>query len=255
MGAGGRFGRIVAVPVRAEQNVVIDGVEWRVNYTGDYLPNDPLSDPAWTELFTNGDATASVNDGILTFEALANVDQAWTEMVNTTFWNGNSDGIQANTVEFRMKLRSEGAEYIGAGSFIFDGVQYFGFNIVEDDPFTPGQQGYVNLGNGGNIILDVDSYQVYRIVMYGDGMANLFINGVAAYESGVSANGLSGDNRINFGDLLNSGGGTSDWDYFRWTNAGAYNPVPEPQAAALLMMAVGAGFWTLRRKRGSRAQI
>lgn len=249
------MGAISAEPGRAEQNVTIDGVDWRVNYTGDFFPNDPQSDPAWTDYFVSPGATATVEGGILTFDAPANIDQAWAEMINTTYWDGNLSGSHQNTVEFRMRLQSSAVPYTAAGISIFDGVRYFSFQITEDDPFSPGEQGYVTLGDGGQIVLDVDTYHVFRVVTDGTGTANLFINGIDAYGFAVGANGDSGDNRVNFGDLTSGGGGMSQWDYFRWTNAGAFDPVPEPGVSELLFLGAAAGAWGWRRRMARREAI
>lgn len=224
-----------APAAEASQNVIIDGVTWSVNYTGDYLPNNALSDPAWTTLFQGGSATATVAGGILTYNSPANADQTYAEMANTAYWNGGSGGSLDNTTEFRMKLQSSGAPYDAAEMYIFDSSKYFKFTIHEDDPFTPGNQGYVSLGSGGNIVLDVDVYNTYRVLTFNDGTANLYINGVAAYGTPVNATGASATNKINFGDLSSGGGGVSDWDYVRWTNAGAFVPVPEPQTGVLIL--------------------
>jgi hypothetical protein len=91
--------------------------------------------------------------------------------------------------------------------------------------------------------MDTTAFHAYRIVQSGS-LADLYVDGVRALSNVAPTTATSG-NTIFFGQDQSAAIGKTEWDYFRWTNAGAF--IPEPSAMGLTVMAMlGWGAWRRR---------
>ncbi len=231
----------VSLLTHAASAAVIDGVDWAFNWQGDRLPQDAPAlpwDPDWNVAGTpslNGTGTATVLNPA-NYAALA---------AGQWFGGGANEG-PASTLEFRVKLLTTGSSEawgtaLGIG---WNGVQ-FQFGLGQNSAELTNNNG---AGGGGSITLDTSLYHTYRIV-FDSGEASLYIDdafsGIANVGSGGFANNFFIGRFTGDVDAL----GSSEWEYIRWTNDGAFIPVPEP--TCFLFLAVG-GILIHRRfkKRG-----
>jgi hypothetical protein len=216
------------------------------SYTGDALPQDPLTVPQWTKVLDSDEAgpntTESASGGILTVFTASVPDFIEYRQDGGGAWNPTALG---STVETRLKVdfNSEGASYAG-DLVILTGARGW---------FMRFGTGSINevLG-GGTLEMDTSSaFHTYRFTTTEAANAplNLYVDGSttpAITFAGVD----TGSNRLGFGDATTSlEGGQIQWDYIDWTNAGAFAPVPEPSTLAL--MALG-GTALLRTRRARR---
>jgi hypothetical protein len=213
---------LMATGLLASQNITNDGTVWSVSYDGDYLPNNPSSDPAWTTFAGSG----FVSGGVLTFTSLS----SFAEMNNTAYWNGGSGGTYDNTVAFRMRTSSTAPPDWRGRTVMNNGQNQWVFIFTDT---------FLYLGNS-YIYQDMTAFHTYRIVQSGS-LADLYVDGVRVLTN-VPPNGPTTANTIYFGQDL--GTGNTQWDWYRWTNEGAF--VPEPSISALLGL---GGLLILRRRR------
>ena len=96
--------------------------------------------------------------------------------------------------------------------------------------------------NSVPVTTNMTVFHTYRIVQQGN-FADLYMDGHRLLTN-VPGNGPTLANEIYFGQDI--GTGNTQWDYFRWTNAGAF--IPEPSASVLAALA-GIGICIRRRTR------
>lgn len=208
-------------------------------YEADAMPES--STPAWPHYF-NGDT--SVSGGILTVTTPGTHGGGDIDFVEFRQLGGAGAPWETTgagtTVEIRVKTDYNVSGHSWAGDIMIDtGVRRWQMLIGE---------GYIsdNVGGGDFAITTNDAFHTYRFVV-----ANESTGPLAIYVDGNTTpahswvGGASGYSELAFGDLGNSAQGQVQWDYVRWTNAGAYAPVPEP--ASLSLLALGA--LALRRRR------
>lgn len=183
-------------------------------YTADYLPQNPLNNPQWTRIYNNGSESAA--GGVLKVTSTANLQQAYRLSGGpASAWNPTTGG---SAVEIRMKVDSQVSTF--AGSFLL-ATGNRGWNINFN---TNGLQEI--LGGGNIVTMDTTAFHVYRFTIDGiNGPLNMYVDGNTT--PSVTWAGISSTaNRIDFGDFIaGTVGGVTEWDYIRWTNAGAYPPV------------------------------
>lgn len=206
--------------------VLIDGVEWTSAWEGSVIPQ--LNDPA----FTAFGGTFTSNGSTTTAGALAGAT------LGSPAWDGGGSGTGPNsTIEFRVRVLSQGTqEGQDFGTALFAGWNGARFSVMLNSLDTP----YVDFGSSGpsgsnTFNLNTSDWHVYRLVFNSAGSqaVSLYIDGV------LRLNQLGGGgpaNVLQFGRYTGdvSATATSEWDYIRWTNSGAFVPVPEPGSLALL---------------------
>lgn len=227
----------LATAARASQNLYENGVTWQVGYEGNFLPNNPSADPAWSTYVTTGTTSGTVAGGVFTMSS-AGTGIIYAEM-DGPLWDGNSGGTDANTIEFRMKGLNGQANADWTARLFFGTPSFRWFFSFDDNRFFLGSSHFA---------IDTTVYHTYRIVSSG-GLADVYIDlNTTPSLTGVAGTAAAG-NFLFFGDDAASLIGTTNWDYFRFTNAGAFSDIPEP--ASLLLLAAG-GLVMLRRPRASR---
>lgn len=225
---------------RADQNITNNSVAWTYTYEGNYLPGNPLSDPAWTSPFPpSGGASESVFGGILT---VSTPDVSENIAYRQTGGTGNpwDPTAAGSTIEARLKVDSLGTGSAWAQSLMVrtGSRMYwlaFGTNVVQD----PAAGGFA-------FINTTDGFHDYRFTVSGlAGIGSLYLDG--SQTPLFTTTGIADSaNVLDFGDVTGIyDGGTVRWDYIRWTNAGAFS-IPEP--SAVMMLALG-GTLLLRAQR------
>lgn len=201
--------------------------------------------PSWSPAFGGGDFSTTQAPSATTITA-----------TNASFVYFSPDsGFDASTatgstVEFSMKVNSQEAGKDFAGSVRIFGSddngteRRFDLNIADDGVqfFTAGQ----------SAALDTTVFNTYRLT-FGGNSASLYLNGnnVATISGQPGGSNLitGSDLRIGVTSGSDTVGGTTEWEYVRWTNAGQFSPVPEPAAFASLLGVLALGTVALRRRR------
>lgn len=214
----------------AAQNVTNNSVVWAVSYDGDFLPNNGSSDPAWSTFFVGAGASGTVGGGILTLTN-GGASITYAEMNNTSYWNGGSGGTFDNTIEFKMRGQNAQSNADWTGRFFFgDGVNRWFFSFDDNRVRINGSPFY---------LIDTTIFHTYRIVE-SNSLVSLYVdqigNNSTPVLSGVAGSAVA-QNFIYFGHDGTALKGRTEWDYVRWTNAGAFT-VPEPGAFTLILAAL-----------------
>ena len=226
----------------ASQNVNINGDIWRVSYDADFLPNNVSSDPAFSTYAVGGGATGNVGGGILTMTNSTGF--VYAEMNNTTFWNGGSGGTRDNTIAFRMR----GSNGHTPANADFTGNVFFGDGTVRW--FFQFDNNRVRIAGttGPFYAIDTTQFHTYRITTK-NGLASLYVDGSFSPAISNIAGQNIAQNFIYFGQDSSVLKGTTEWDYFRWSNDIA--SIPEPVTAAIVLP-IGIAALLARRPRRSR---
>lgn len=214
----------------AAQNLTNHSVVWAVSYDGDFLPNNGSSDPAWSTYFVGAGASGSVSGGILTLTN-AGTSITYAEMNNTAYWNGGSGGTYENTIEFRMRGQNAQANADWTGRLFWSDGQYRWFLSFDDNR--------LRINSSPFHLLDTKSFHTYRIVS-SNGVADLYVDNIGNQATPVLsgiAGTASAQNFIFFGHDGAALRGRTDWDFVRWTNAGAFT-IPEPATFTLVLAAL-----------------
>jgi len=210
------------------------------SYEGDFLPDSASSNPQWSALYTEG--SASVSGGILTITTTGAQSEAYRYVGGTgTAWDPTGAG---STIEINLKVDSVDAGAGRAGDMLIATgtnawLLRWGNGVISEE-----------LNGDSYLMATTDAFHTYRLTIPNDtGPMNLYVDGnttAATSFAGVASGTLT---RIDFGDTLDPGdGGVVQWDYIRWTNAGAYAPEAVPEPASLGVVALG-GLALLRRRR------
>lgn len=229
---------LAAATVDADTNFVANGTLWDVGYTADFLPNDPGSNPAWNTLYVGAGSSATVSGGLLTMTRPTSGNGILYAEMDPANWDGNSGGSAENTVEFRMRgLNGQANADFTARLFFGDGLAPGWAFQFDDNRVYLGSQQYT---------IDTTAFHTYRITE-SSGVASLYVdNAPTPVLSGVVGNSYTA-NALFFGNDVSSLVGSTDWDFVRWTNEGAFAAVPEPTSVMLLLV---GGAALLRLKRG-----
>ena len=227
---------------------VLNGVDFGVVYQGSILPT--TATPAW--LLSGGGSAAAYTstpntptDGILQFTTATTGSRYYfIKYENASSpWNGSTaEGTAGSTVEFRLKIDSMNSDALRTTTVALlsgQALYTFNFNLTSVSAAT-------------TINLDTTVFHTYRITLDGNGAgtASLYIdNSATPVISGYSGTPTTA-NEVRFGDLSSSTGGTSEWEYFAFTNSGSFAPIPEPSTLLLMgaALAVLITFRVHRRK-------
>ena len=223
--------------------VIIDGVNWTFNWDGNVLPTQatPPFDNFGTAFTTDGFTSIAPAGG-----GAGMSDAAWA--------GGNLGAGPASTLEFRVRVLAQGSQPDTYGAALFAGWNGVRFNVFLNALDTP----FVDFGGSGPSLtntyeIDTADWHTYRMVFTpgGSEMVSLYIDDVFR----LSTSGGPGfANAVQFANYTGwvSASASSEWDYIRWTNAGAFAPVPEPSTFALLG-AVGVAALAFRRRASRRS--
>lgn len=225
-----------------------NGVDWSTNYynpditvnVGDYdkLPTGANTTPIWTpgsyaapgwELTNNAlRINTSTNGAALSFR-------------QTNNWDATRD----TTIEFRLRVVEQDST-AWAGSVLFaNGAKWQTFYVTTNS---------VKLAAASPIAGDFTQWTVFRITlenMTSSPTAKLYINNQTNVYSTSTTFNSAAINYLQFGDGSTgaSESGIVEWDYIRWTSAGAFPvtlPIPEPMVVTLLAL---GGFLIFRRPK------
>ncbi len=208
-----------------------DDVAFTTVYDGTALPQS--SSPVWQALGqAPGSATGiseEVVDGVLRLETPA-TGARYYRILSTGSWDGST--ATGSTVEFRLQVGSMAAGATNATIILLAvGDKAYSFY------FRP--MGITHGGTNAPVHeFDTSSdFNTYRITLSPTEGANLYVNGnVTPLISGYAGGAISPwTNHVYFGDASGSAGGVIYFDYFAFTNAGVFAPVPEPATVGLLL--------------------
>jgi hypothetical protein len=209
------------------------------SYEADALPDDPSSSPQWQRFF-GGTGTAS--GGILTVATPGTAPDAdYLEYrlsgADGAPWDPTGAG---STVEMRFKSDSVDASGWSGSALISTGLSQWAIRI--GDFVSISGDDYNLVANG----FDPTVFHTFRFTTANDtGDLNMYIDGSTSVTHVFTGGAASAVSRLAFGDLGQPEEGTAEWDYMRWTNAGAFAPVPEPGMMSLATI----GLAGLRRRR------
>ena len=212
------------------------------SYEADYAPEDPLSVPQWQKYF---DGTGVAAGGLLTvttnIAAAPGSNEHYLEyrLPGGGAWNPTGAG---STVEISFKTNLTNDSGWGGSFQIATASRRWSFRLGTNWVSCEGTPDFhlpTNLG------IDSSTFHTYRFTTVDDSSPmQMYVDGAAspvATFAGVAGSG----NQLAFGDLGGPEDGELVWDYFRWTNAGAFAPVvPEPGMLSLAMI----GFAGLLRR-------
>jgi hypothetical protein len=211
------------------------------SYEGSALPDDASSNPQWSKFLDSDGASSSVSGGILTISTTASESLAYRLFGGSgNAWDPTGAG---STIEINLKVDSQDAGAGRAGDILIGtGTQEWllrwGTTVISEE-----------LGGGSVAMTTTDAFHTYRFTIPNDeGPLTLYVDGgTTPVMTWAGVDGTA--DRLDFGDTLDPGdGGTVQWDYIRWTNAGAIAPsVPEP--TMLSLAALGGVFLLGRRRR------
>lgn len=231
-----------AAGLTVAQAAVINGVNFEAVYRGSELPSN--ANPSWSMIGTQGIPDADTEIYTL---STTGTQSGYSQRT----WNLNS--FAGVTVELRAKIQQDAGTRAANDVRLFTGSRLFIFNLSMDKVFF------------GNTVEEESSYTVdngvfhtYRITLsdsgsgivatvYLDNAETPIITGYAGAENATSG-------KIQWGDAATSGSsnGVVDWNYVAYTTEGAFAPIPEPAATALIGLGLGIGalgyHWKRNRK-------
>lgn len=236
---------------------VTNDVSWQYYYNPDVtvntnyydkLPNDATNTwPAWNVVASAGSNTSvSITDNYLT---ISTPDSNGAMSYRQSTGYGLGDGLITEfTLETLLRVTSinEGATY--AGSFLFGTGATGKYNEILYSP--------TGIGRSGNIIsVDLTEWTLVRFTFTDTVNGSMYINNdptpVATFA--LTNNGTFGYFQFGDGSVSAGRGGTVEVDFIRWTDLGAYAPIPEPTALALTLALAIFGFAAMilgpRRKK------
>jgi len=233
----------VAVSALGSSYAVATVAPFTYGYEGDALPES--SSPAWAHYF---DGDTSVSGGILTVTTPGTHGGSDTDYVEFRQLGGVGQPWETTgagtTVEIRVKTDYNVSPHSWAGAIQIDtGSKRWQMLIGE---------GYIsdNAGGGDFAITTNDAFHTYRFVVANEsaGPLDMYVDGNTT-PAHSWAGGSSGYSELAFGDLGSADQGQIQWDYVRWTNAGAFVPVAVPEPAALSLLGLGALAMIRRRRK------
>ncbi len=185
------FSLVILAPVLPAEEVA-----WTNVLTGGALPGQ--QNPRW-EPAGAGFSTLEGDSLILDSSGMKDIHWKFSGEANDPDW----DASKPTTVEVRVRARQVDDGLPAAGHLVVaDGTKYYELQITDSE------------------------WHTYRIVFSG-GNALLYTDGDSASEKTLPGKPLpegSTLNHIYFGDGATEIGGVTEWEFLRWTNAGAYAP-------------------------------
>ena len=183
---------------------------WKHAYEADVIP--PAADPAWEDLYL-GQNIGSADGGILTLRSTLQQQEHY-RLPHGPAWSAGAK--VGTTVECRVRVVSGVEPDKPAALLSFSNGAYAITVCFFTDRVAMGPP--VKMAT-------TDGFHTYRITLDGS-QARLYVDGKPTAAASTTASPAKA-NEIYFGDASNTYvGGETRWDYIRWTNAGAYPPVP-----------------------------
>lgn len=235
---------LCALGITPAHAVIINGVDWLNAYqpnaiTNNNLPTVPagVTGGAWTLGGSAG--TSTITDDYLTITTATTAENRYYS--NSNNWSG-SNGM---TVEMNLQIASSVAPGNPAAQIRLGGTsalstnRYIYLNFFQNSiAYTSGAT-FTTIAN-----IDLTSFTTLRFTLSDTAGLIIYANNNATPLGTIAlsafATGATGTNNVIFGDITGTGtavaGGTSNWNYIAYTQG--IVPVPEPQAAALLGIAV-----------------
>lgn len=230
---------VLASMVNAAIDLLRNDVVWQGTYEGDTANMTGGTTPPWSTFDVNTNDRIS-EDGVLRMRT--------TSVNQTQSFVNNYPGSAASplmTVEWRGSVDStqpyDLANGMG-GLIVVANTVNLAFIYKGGDTFQIEKNGSVVQA----FTLDTDLLRTYRVTYDG----NLAVDRWKVYtdaslaplwQSGADPGGAFANipNQVIFGDY-SSGAfyGVSNWDFISWTDAGAFEPVPEPTTLTLLVLGV-----------------
>lgn len=232
-------------------NAVIPAPGYQYGYdpAAGFLPNDPAAtQPSWNYFFGAPDytSTAAINGSVLTIatpkeQYLIYRMGSGTPGDDLTSWN--PDSAVGSTVQFTAQVTA-GTNNVQSMVLYTPTTQFiFAFGISEISSIILGGVGSASYAATGG-------YHTYQINLNTNDTADIYVDNIFGFTAVGS--GTSSGSRLEFGNGFQAlDGGTVNYGYIQWTNAGVI-AVPEPGSIALLGMGA-LGFMLLRRRMNQRA--
>lgn len=243
--------KLSAVVTAGIASVAITGTTFAVatadsnTWEGAYEANDTPDNALGFGNFGAG-AYSSVSGGILRINSIGADSVAVYEKWPANPLSPAVDFTNGATLEFRVKLnQSEGP---GSAMFTF-------FDANDQGALIEINTNEINFPSTGWVAVPTtDAFHIYRITFNTTGgtAVNLYYdnNPVAALSlsSLPFSNQGRGPNAMLIGDGANAADADWEIDYVRWTDAGAFAPVPVPEPSAISLLCLAGGL-VLRRRR------
>jgi hypothetical protein len=208
-------------------------VTWANRYEGNVMPasnSPPLNEVS---------LSASTDGNLLTINGTSGGYAALgPDNGGSTAWNGNA--ASGSTLEFRMKVDSVTSTY-GAYMELGGTSGFAGLKLSATQAITFGAS-----GDGTPFNVTTTAFHTYRMTL-ASGVVNFYLDG---NETPFSTRNVSSSpyNAFDFGYGTGAARGTSEWDYVRWTNAGAF-AAPEPSTAAAVALGLAMLIYSARARR------
>lgn len=200
-------------------------VVWTSSYEGDVFPESAT--PAWTENSIGGTRSLGTigSTNFLNINTFPDPsEQRHFVQNNLSVWDGSTD----STIEIRARVNSQSGT---------DGAGEFNWRSGSFEDLLALRVGSIGLrSNVSNYTMDTSDFHTYRITLesgaprfkiYVDNNDTPVLNGTGDAET---------SNLLVFGDFQGIYGGSVDWDYIRWTNAGAFPAIPEASTATASLL-------------------
>lgn len=221
---GGCFWTILAITTLfsffpTTMRAVEDDAIWTFVYEPKVLPNDPENDPPWrVPLEPSPEATSIIEDGKLVISTgpLAE-DWNFYRMDGGIGkpWSPNADG---STVEVKLKVLGR-VSGDGTSQSLIVATGAYQYHIG----FSPNGLALTGEERTDLPMPTTDDAHVYRFVFRDGGEMDLFVDHSPEPIFTILGKPTK-QSFMDFGDCSQGQGGSCEWSYLKWTNAGAFPP-------------------------------
>jgi hypothetical protein len=170
-------------------------------------------------------------------------------------WNTDVTNASGWTVEFRLKIGTDGDEDPVLGTFQWFGKEANSTSSTRRAGIAVGKSKVVISQLATPLVVDTndntDAFHIYRVAQPANSSdITVWRDGVQLYNGVSRATNSTGGPDMWWGDGSGGiGGPTVFTDYFRWDSTGPFEPVPEPGSVFAVVMPVGAWSVLFRRRK------